>query len=92
MVIKILATPGNQRSLELRNNTELAVQELREEGIVTEECEIRYLDDMSWTVDYGAMNTPVLIVEKSIVSIGRELSVEEVKSKLLRHGIKDSNA
>ena len=75
MEVKILGT-GCAKCDELTKNVETAVAQL---GIA---AEIKKVTDVTEIVRHGVMRTPTLVVGGRIVSVGRVLTVEEVKGFL----------
>ena len=76
MVIKILGS-GCRNCANLKENTELALQEL---GM---EAEIIKVEDFKEIVEYGVMSTPALVIDEKVVSSGKVLKPKEI-GKLLK--------
>lgn len=73
MIIEILGSGcPNCRALESR-----AMQALEESGI---NAEIKEVTDFAQIASYGVMHTPALVIDGKVVSAGRVLKVEEIKS------------
>jgi len=70
--IQILGT-GCPKCKKLTENTEKAAHEL--EG----DYEIIKVTDINEIMQFGVMITPALVVEKEVKSVGKVLSVEEIK-------------
>lgn len=73
--IKILGS-GCSKCIELENATRTAVSEL---GL---NLEIAHVTDFLQIASYGVMSTPALVLNGRVVSYGKVLSVEEVKTIL----------
>lgn len=76
MVIKILGS-GCRNCVNLKENTELALQEL---GM---EAEIIKIEDFKEIVEYGVMSTPALVIDEKVISSGKVLKPKEI-AKLLK--------
>ncbi len=73
MIIEILGSGcPNCRTLESR-----AMQALEETGIA---AEIRKVTDYAAIASYGVMHTPAMVIDGKVVSAGRVLKLEEIKS------------
>lgn len=75
MVIKVLGS-GCMNCKKLEANVRTAVEEL---GI---EASIEKVTDFKDIAAYGVMRTPALVVDEKVKSMGKVLSVEEVKKYL----------
>ena len=75
MKIEILGS-GCQNCERLAKNAEDAV---KAKGI---ECEVEKVADMKRILGYGIMRTPALAIDGVVKSVGRMLSVEEIKKLL----------
>lgn len=75
-VIKVLGS-GCKNCRTLLENTKEAVKAM---GL---SCEVEYVTDMQKIMDYGVMSTPALVVNETIVSMGRVLKAADIE-KLLR--------
>ena len=73
MEIKVLGT-GCQKCKTLEKATREAVEELGVEAEVTKE------EDIMKIMGYGVMRTPGLVINEKVVSYGKQLSVNEIKS------------
>ncbi|MEG0773820.1 thioredoxin family protein [Clostridium sp.] len=76
MEIKILGY-GCDKCDKVEKNTKKAIEEL---GI---EANIEKVEDLKTILGYGVMSTPGFMVDGKIKSVGRVLSIEEIK-KLLK--------
>lgn len=75
MKIQILGT-GCAKCLKLAENAEQAA---KEKGI---EYEIEKITDINKIMDFGVMFTPGLAIDGHVKSVGKVLSVEEIKKFL----------
>ena len=75
MKIQILGA-GCQNCVRLAKNAEDAV---KAKGI---ECEVEKVTDIKQIMSYGIMQTPALVIDGSVKSVGKMLSVEEIKKLL----------
>lgn len=75
MIIKILGA-GCSKCDKLQNNLEKV---LKESDINAELVNVEELKDI---VAYGVMTTPALVVDEKVVSVGKVLSVKELKKIL----------
>ncbi len=73
--VKILGT-GCAKCNQLEMATKTAMEEL---GL---EAEIDHVTDFVEIAAYGVMTTPALVIDRKVVSLGKVLSVEEVKKLL----------
>ena len=73
--IKVLG-PGCAKCVTLFENVERAVREMELE------CTIEKITDINTIVSYSVMMTPALVVDGSVASSGRALSVDEIKKLL----------
>jgi len=71
--------PGCPKCEKLKANAEAAAKEL---GL---EAQVEKVTDINVMVGFGIMATPALVVDGVVKSIGKVLSVEEVK-RLLQSG------
>lgn len=75
--IKILGF-GCYKCKQLEKNIHQALRELeRSESI-------EYIVELSKIIEYGVVFTPTLVINEEVVAIDEELSVEEIKSKILQ--------
>jgi small redox-active disulfide protein 2 len=74
-LIQVLG-PGCAKCVKLKENTETAVKEL---GV---EATVEKVDDINVIVGFGVMMTPALAVDGEVKSVGKLLSVEEIKGLL----------
>lgn len=72
MKIQILGT-GCAKCIKLTHNAEEAVKEA---GV---NAEVEKVTDLNKIMDYGVMMTPGLVVDGQVKSVGKVLSVEEIK-------------
>jgi small redox-active disulfide protein 2 len=72
MKIQILGT-GCAKCVKLTHNAEEAVKEA---GV---NAEVEKVTDLNKIMDYGVMMTPGLVVNGQVKSVGKVLSVEEIK-------------
>ncbi len=75
MKIQILGT-GCAKCIKLEENTEQAA---REKGV---QFEIEKITDINKIMDFGVMFTPGLAIDGEVKSVGKVLSVEEIKNML----------
>ncbi len=75
MVIKILGT-GCANCKKLEANAKEAVRQL---GI---DAAVEKVEDFKDIMKYGVMKTPALVVDEQVKSMGKVLTVEEVKKYL----------
>ncbi len=75
MKIQILGA-GCQNCVRLAKNAEDAV---KAKGI---ECEVEKVTDIKQIMSYGIMQTPALVIDGVVKSVGKILSVEEIKKLL----------
>lgn len=75
MIIKILGT-GCPKCEKLEKNLDKALKELNMEAIILK------VENLAEIVSYGVMNTPGLVVDEEVKSIGKALSVDEIKKIL----------
>lgn len=75
MIIKVLGT-GCANCKKLEAHTREAVKEL---GI---DATVEKVEDVQGIIAYGVMKTPALVVDEKVKSMGRVLSVEDVKQLL----------
>ncbi|MCX5817329.1 MAG: thioredoxin family protein [Proteobacteria bacterium] len=75
MKIQILGS-GCQNCMKLAKNAEEAV---KAKGT---ECEIVKVTDIKEIMSYGVMQTPAIAIDGKVKSVGRVLSVEEIKKLL----------
>lgn len=73
--IKILGA-GCAKCMELEQSTKTALTELNMN------VEVEHVTDFAQIASYGVMSTPALVVDGKVVSYGKVLSSEEVKSIL----------
>ncbi len=78
--IQILGT-GCPKCKKLAENTESAVREL---GM---DCEIVKVTDINDIMKFGVMMTPALAVDDQVKSVGKVMSVEQIKETLSREGV-----
>lgn len=74
MEIKVLGTGCCSKCAALMKATQAAVAEL---GISTE---VEEITDIEKIISYNVMRTPALVVDGKVLSSGKVLSTEEVKS------------
>lgn len=79
MVIKILGT-GCPKCKKLEETARQAISEL---GI---EAEVEKVTDLNAIMDYGVMMTPALVINDTVVSSGKLLSVSDVKAMINKRG------
>jgi small redox-active disulfide protein 2 len=75
MKIQVLGT-GCQNCVRLAKNAEEAV---KAKGA---DCEIQKVTDIKEIMGYGVMQTPALVIDGQVKSVGKVLSVEEIKKLL----------
>lgn len=73
--IKVLGS-GCKKCQELENATKIALKELNLDIVVD------HVTDFAQIASYGVMSTPALVVNGRVVSYGKVLSVNEVKTIL----------
>lgn len=75
MIIKVLGSGcANCKKLEAH-----ALEAVKELGI---EASVQKVEDVQGIMAYGVMKTPALVVDEQVKSMGRVLSVEDVKALL----------
>lgn len=75
MIIKVLGSGcANCKKLEAH-----ALEAVKELGI---EASVQKVEDGQGIMAYGVMKTPALVVDEQVKSMGRVLSVEDVKALL----------
>jgi small redox-active disulfide protein 2 len=72
MIIKILGT-GCPSCLKLEQNAKQAVEELQVSS------EIEKVTNVMDIVNYGVLSAPALVIDEQVKSVGKILSVEEIK-------------
>ena len=72
MEIKILGT-GCSKCEKLEKNVETALHEMNIKATVSK------VEDLLELVSYGVMSTPGLVIDDEVKSVGRVLSVNEIK-------------
>lgn len=75
MKILVLGS-GCKKCMELEKNTTQALKELNIDEKVT------HIANFVEIAKYGIMSTPALVLDNKVVSTGKVLSVEEIKSLL----------
>ncbi|MCX5810948.1 MAG: thioredoxin family protein [Proteobacteria bacterium] len=75
MKIHILGS-GCQNCMKLAKNAEEAA---KAKGT---ECEVIKITDIKEIMSYGVMQTPAIVIDGKVKSVGRVLSVEEIKKLL----------
>jgi small redox-active disulfide protein 2 len=75
MKIKILGT-GCKKCQELEKNTRMAVEELKLEA------DVEKVEDIKEIMKYKVMSTPALVLDEKVISTGKLLTVNELKSAL----------
>ena len=75
MIIKILGT-GCAKCKKLEENTRKAAETL------SENVEIIKVSDINEIMNYGVMMTPALVINEKVVSAGKLLSPEKIKTLL----------
>ncbi len=73
--IQILGT-GCPKCKKLSENAEAAAKEL---GI---ECEIEKITDINEILKFGVMMTPALVVDGDVKSVGKVMSVDDIREAL----------
>ncbi len=79
MVIKILGT-GCPKCKKMEETARQAISEL---GIA---AEVEKVTDLNAIMDYGVMMTPALVINDTVVSSGKLLSVSDVKALINKRG------
>ncbi len=75
MKIQILGT-GCAKCIKLTHNAEEAVKQA---GVA---AEVEKVTDLNKIMDYGVMMTPGFVIDGQVKSVGKVLSVEEIKKLL----------
>ena len=75
MIIKVLGS-GCANCKKLEAHTLDAVKEL---GL---DASVEKVEDLQSIIGYGVMKTPALVVDEQVKSMGRVLSVDEIKNLL----------
>ncbi len=73
--IKILGS-GCAKCIKLENSVRQALQEMHLE------LNVEHITDFAQIASYGIMSTPALVINGKVVSYGKVLSIEEIKSLL----------
>lgn len=73
MDIKVLG-PGCAKCRKLAENTSAAADQL---GLA---CTVEKVTDINEMIAHGVMTTPALVVDGKVLSMGKALSVDEVKA------------
>jgi len=81
MIIKILGT-GCKKCEKLEKNLDKALKELDIQAIILK------VENLAEIVSYGVMSTPGLVVDEEVKSIGKALSVDEIK-RILKSAVKE---
>lgn len=76
MIIKILGT-GCSKCNKLEKN----VKEFLKDSNI--EATVEKVEELKEIVRYGVMKTPALVVDENVVSVGKVLSVKELKNILI---------
>lgn len=74
--ILILGT-GCNRCFQLERNTKIALNEMNMDE------NINHISDIGKIASYGVMSTPALVLNDKVVSIGKVLNVEEIKTLII---------
>jgi len=77
MEIKVLGS-GCKNCKRLLDNTKIALTQLKID------VDVMYISDLGEISRLGVMRTPALVINNTIVSLGRVLTVEEVTKQLLK--------
>lgn len=77
MIIKILGT-GCSKCEKLEKNLNIALKELNIDATIEK------VDDLLELVSYGVMSTPGFVVDDVVKSVGKALSVKEIKKMLTK--------
>lgn len=75
MEIKILGT-GCSKCEKLEKNLDIVLKELNIDATIEK------VDDLIELVSYGVMSTPGFVVDDEVKSVGKSLSVKEIKKIL----------
>jgi small redox-active disulfide protein 2 len=75
MIIKILGT-GCKKCVTLGDNAKSALEAL------DQQAEIVKITEIPEIVTYGVMSTPALVINDKVASVGKVLTVEEIKGLL----------
>jgi len=67
------------------NGLEKSVKEALEESGI--DCEIDHVTDFTKIAGYGVMQTPALVIDGKVVSVGKVLSVKEAKEILKKQEV-----
>ncbi len=79
LAVKILGS-GCDKCEDMKNAVEAALSELNLD------IKIDHVTDLVQIVSYGVMSTPALVVGEKVVSVGRELTKEEIVEILKGEG------
>lgn len=79
LAVKILGS-GCDKCEDMKNAVEVALSELNLD------IKIDHVTDLVQIVSYGVMSTPALVVGEKVVSVGRELTKEEIVEILKGEG------
>jgi small redox-active disulfide protein 2 len=75
MKIEILGS-GCTNCMKLARNAEEAVK------VAGVDCEVEKVTDFGRIMGYGVMSTPALVIDGRVKSVGKMLSVDEIKKML----------
>ena len=73
--VKILGS-GCMKCKELEKNTKAAIEQLQID------MKMEHISDFAQIASYGIMTTPALVVNGKVVSYGKVLSIDEIKTLL----------
>lgn len=75
MIIKVLGT-GCSKCKKMENNIHLAVSEMGSDATVEK------VEDVMEIMKYGVMGTPALVIDEEVKTVGKVLTVEQIKKYL----------
>jgi len=78
MKIEVLGS-GCKKCEELYENTKTALFELQKDIILEKISDVNYIAKM------GVFMTPALVINGNVVSVGKSLSKDEIKTKILEY-------
>ncbi len=75
MRVEVLGT-GCKKCEELYENTKKAIMEMQADVIIEKVSDVNYIAKM------GVFMTPALVIDGKVISVGKSLSVDEIKARI----------
>jgi small redox-active disulfide protein 2 len=75
MIIKVLGT-GCSKCKKMENNVQQAISEMGSNAIVEK------IEDVMEIMKYGVMGTPALVIDEEVKTVGKVLTVDQIKKYL----------